>query len=232
MSKLIIAVEKSQNSKTGDNISATYAPIQSCPKTCVFLNKGCYAQYGHTGIHLSKLNKECTVSKKTRPIDIARSEAKEIRKLSGKNPLRLHIVGDCQTPKAAEIIAAACADYMNKHNQIVWGYTHAWKVIPREKWGKISILASCETLEEVKYAHSRGYAASIVRAKPFENSFIYQDVKMIACKEQIKGIKCSDCKLCMNDKQLLSSFKTPSAICFFAHGPGENLVKKIIYGNK
>jgi len=43
--KVVIAVEKSQNSKTGE-VAVTYAPIHSCPKTCPFLDSGCYAQYG------------------------------------------------------------------------------------------------------------------------------------------------------------------------------------------
>ena len=55
--EIVKAVEKSVNSKTGP-VSVTYAPIYSCPRSCPFLDKGCYAQNGHCGIHLSKLNKK------------------------------------------------------------------------------------------------------------------------------------------------------------------------------
>ena len=54
--KAVITVEKSNNKKTGI-VSATYAPIFTCPTTCPFLNSGCYAQSGPTALHLNRINK-------------------------------------------------------------------------------------------------------------------------------------------------------------------------------
>jgi len=222
--EIVKAVEKSTNSKTGP-VSVTYAPIHSCPKSCPFLNSGCYAQQGHCGIHLSRLNKTAEAEGITRPIDIAKKEAEAIRKLKGDKPLRLHIVGDCRTPQAAEIVAAAAAEYTSKHGQPVWTYTHAWKEIPRSKWGSISVLASCETIEEAKHAMKRGYAASIVRLKEFKRPFAWEDVILMPCPEMTKGIKCDKCKLCLNDNKLLNKEKV---ICFFPHGSRENQAKDAI----
>ena len=222
--KVILAVEKSANKKTGI-VSATYAPIQSCPKTCPFLNSGCYGQVSFCGTYLRKLNKAAKILKKERPIDIARIEAMEIKKLKGVLPLRLHVVGDAKTPAAAEILSVAAKEYTSKKDQPVWTYTHAWREIPREKWGNISVLASCETLEECKLAMKRGYAASIVRLKPFTGTMRYDGVKMTACKEIDKGISCNKCKLCFNDKELLKEGKV---IAFFPHGSGAQSVKRAI----
>jgi hypothetical protein len=222
--EIVKAVEKSVNSKTG-LVSVTYAPIHSCPKSCAFLNSGCYAQTGHCGIHLNRLNTTAEKYKVVRPIDIAKREANAINDLSGERPLRLHIVGDCRTPKAAEVVAQAAYRYTKKQGQPVWTYTHAWKEIPREKWGSISVLASCETIEEAKHAMSRGYAASIVRLKEFQRPFIWKDLVMMPCPEMTIGTKCNKCKLCFNDKRLLEKKRV---ICFFPHGSQQYHAKEAI----
>jgi hypothetical protein len=230
MSKAVIAVDKSSNSKTG-LVSATYAPIATCPTTCPFINKGCYAQSGHTGIHLSRMNKAVEELKDNSLVAIAKLEAEEMKKLKGVYPLRLHVVGDCRTAKAAEVLAQAAEEYMKKGSQPVWTYTHAWREIPRDKWGQISVLASCETIDECLQAMSRGYAASIIRLKKFDNSFLWdlhdvkQRIRMTPCKEMVKGIQCDKCRLCFNDKRLLGR---KEIICFFAHGSKAKLVDEII----
>jgi hypothetical protein len=224
MYKIVIATEKSQNSKTGQ-VSATYAPIQSCPSTCSFLNQGCYAQCGNTAIHLNRMNQQARELKKERPIDIARLEAKSIKNLTGTRPLRLHIVGDCRTSRAASILAKASKEYKEKYQQPVWTYTHSWKNIPREKWGGIAVLASCETIKECKEALRRGYAPSIVRLKPFTRSFKYRGLEMIPCPSFDKGLKCNECQRCWDDKELL---KKNRAICFFPHGAQEHKAINVI----
>ena len=230
MGKVVIAVDKSSNSKTG-LVSATYAPIATCPSTCPFIDKGCYAQQGHTGIHLHNMNKALAELKNSSVLAVSKIEAEEIRKLKGAYPLRLHVVGDCRTAKAAEVIACAAKEYTAKQNQPVWTYTHAWKEIPRKKWGDISVLASCETIDECLLAMKRGYAASIIRLKKFDGSFewelkdVKKKVRMVACKEITKGIQCDKCRLCFNDKKLLEKNEI---ICFFSHGSKSKEVDKII----
>jgi len=174
------------------------------------------------------LNKNAKAKKMTRPVDIARIEAQAIRDLKSVLPLRLHIVGDCRTPKAAEIVASACGEYTKRTGQKTWTYTHAWKTIPREKWGTISVLASCETIEDAKYAMQRGYAASMVRAKPFDYAFDYKGVRMVPCLEMTKGTKCDKCKLCFNDDKLLADKKV---ICFFPHGTGKEQARKALFAD-
>jgi hypothetical protein len=223
--KTVIAVDKSQNSKTGP-VSCTYAPIHSCPKTCPFLNSGCYAQHGHSGIHLRRMNRVAETQKRTRPIDIARAEAKAIRNLKGQGPLRLHVVGDCKTSRAAKVVSMAAEAYMKQHDQKAWTYTHAWKEIPRESWGDVSVLASCETLEDAKYAMERGYAACMVRYKEFNRPFSYKGIDMIPCLQETKGIKCDKCKICMHDDKLRDNKKV---ICFFPHGSGKEDAKRALF---
>ena len=222
MNKVVTAVEESRNSKTGI-VSATYAPMQSCPKTCKFLDKGCYAQSGHCGFTARRITEN--VPRKKGPVYIAEAEAKEISKLTGKYPLRLHVVGDCRTPQAAEIVANAAFKYSLKEDQPVWTYTHAWRDVPRASWGNVSVLASCETFEEVQEANGKGYATCMIRYAPFEKRFKWNGFTMQPCLEMTTGKQCKDCKLCFNDK-LLRGHKT--IICFFPHGSRKNLVTEIL----
>ena len=221
MNKIVLAVNKSQNAKMG-LVSATYAPIQSCPKTCPFLNNGCYAQTSFCGMWLHRLNKAAKETKKEYPRDIAREEAKLIKKMKGNRPLRLHVVGDCRTNAAAETIAKACKVYSSKYNQPVWTYTHAWRDVNREAWGDVSVLASCETIKQCYEAIERGYTTSMVYPNTFTKSIKIGKLKLIPCLEMTKGIKCSDCKLCFSDNN------KNRVICFFPHGSGAEKVKQTI----
>jgi len=219
--KMILAVEKSTNSKTGV-VSATYAPIHSCPGTCPFMDSGCYGQTSFCGMHLKKLNKAAEASGKTTPKAIALEEAAAIKKLKGDKPLRLHVVGDCKTSEAAEIVAKACDEYTNQSGEPVWTYTHAWKIIPREKWGGISVLASCESVDGAKEAIAEGYAASMIYPEQFDKPFEKDGMKMIPCPEMVRGVQCNKCKLCFNDSKLLDKKRV---ICFFPHSSGAKKVK-------
>jgi len=224
MGKLVIAVEKSSNGKTGV-VSSTYAPIQSCPNTCPFLDKGCYAQSGPTGIHLRRINKEAKDSCREAPEVIAKEEARAIKGLTGKNPLRLHVVGDCKTVESAELLREASKEYTDKHKQPVWTYTHAWREIPRDAWGGISVLASCETEEDCISAMDKGYAASIIKETKFDDRSIKDNYELVPCKEITKGIKCDKCRLCFDDKRLLENKRV---IVFFPHGTGMKTVSKTL----
>jgi hypothetical protein len=222
------AVKRSANHKTGP-VAVTYTPVYSCPKICPFLNNGCYAQSGNCAWTVNSLNQNATISKKTRPVDIAVAEAEAIRQLPGDKPLRLHVFGDCRTPLAAEIVAAACHEYKQIDNQPVWTYTHAWRTIPRSKWGGISVLASCENLEEAAHASARGYAVCLVRKKQFNRLFYYKGFNMTPCKEMTAGIQCNKCKLCFDDARLR---KYNKAICFFPHGARSRRVEEAIFYKK
>jgi len=212
--KNIVSVAAVSRSRKLGQVAATYAPIYSCPHDCPLLNHGCYAQHDKCGILLKQLNEEARKRKLTRPIDIAKEEARLIKELTGDRPLRLHVVGDAKTPLAVEVLAEAAEKYMN----VVWTYTRSWKTIPRKRWGRISVLASCETFEEARKAMDRGYAACILRLKAFDFSFWneQEDLRQTACKSKLGEVTCNKCKICMDDKKLLNNREV---VCFFPHGP-------------
>lgn len=228
MSKIVTVLNKTQSKKVG-NVAVTYAPVQSCSDSCRFLNNGCYAQNGHCGFTFNRLSRAASLLKKAGPKKIALEELEGILTLPGDKPLRLHISGDCRTAESARILSFGAERYSKINSESVWTYTHSWRDIPRDSWGEISVLASCETFKEVEQANKRGYAACMVRYKPFSKCFNLTTNKityiMIPCKEMIDGITCDNCKICFNDKKLLNNNKI---ICFFSHGNQKNKINKIL----
>jgi len=222
---LAIVTAKSSNRKLGP-VAATYAAQTSCPTDCVFFGSGCYAEGGPMGAFVTRpLNKAAREIPHT-PEDVARAEAEKIDALDvvPGRALRLHVVGDCKTDESARILSAASERYMERGGGKVWTYTHAWRTVDRVSWGRVSVLASCETPMDILLAETRGYATSIV-VEEFEDEKAYWlwehepptvPVKIIPCPAQTKGVHCDTCGLCMNDERLRLEGLT---IAFAVHGP-------------
>jgi len=201
-----IAVERSADRKLSldESVSATWVAQGSCPKTCPFMGNGCYTEQGRPNLVRRRLNLAHSLANYT-PEQLARFEADAIATLRGKFPLRLHILGDARTRKAARIIATAANKYRKTYNKPVWTYTHAHNV-PREIWGDVSILRSCENMEQVKQGHTEGYACALVRNNSHESHRVYDlgdGYKGVPCPQQTgKAESCVKCQLCWKDKTL------------------------------
>ncbi len=182
-------------------VSVTRAAKQSCPPCPVA--EICYADLGHAGIQ-SKRVTQAAAAMKAEPWEIACAEAAAIKRLWPRDgrPLRLHEVGDCPDEECAAVVSGAVEDAQAEGAGLAWTYTHAWADIPREAWGDVSVLASCETLGDVEEAMDfHRYAAALVVA-----SFTEQHRKsgMIQCPEQTGASPdCATCRLCMRDDLLL-----------------------------
>lgn len=220
MSDAVKAVEQSSNRKVG-KVSATYAAQQSCDDGCPFKNRGCYAESGLVAIHTRRLNAAaCDMT----PQAIADDEARAIDTLTGRLPMRLHVVGDCRTDGAARTVSSAAERYMARGNQSAWTYSHSWRDVARESWGKVSVLASVETLEDAGRAMARGYGAAIV-VKEFESptATVRDGIKVIPCPEQTgRAATCTECRLCWNADGLRDR---RAIIAFAAHGPRKNSLR-------
>ncbi len=233
---LAIAALKTGNKKVG-NCYVTSAGQASCPNgknssyTCPFLTKGCYAESGPQGFTTGKLNRNGATASS---LQIAKAEAAALGELNDylqtyesgpSKPLRLHIVGDAVTTEAVQVLEEACRPFIRKEDNQdglpgggrgvtkTWAYTHGWRDVPRSAWGDISILASCETIEDMNEAHNRGYAIAAVvtsyrgteKWKPYESG----GFKILPCPEESKPAgqkpQCHECGLCLRDKSLRSS---------------------------
>ena len=228
------AVVTTMNKKLG-LVSTTLAAQGSCPTSCKFLNGGgCYAEGGAIGtFHLRPMNRTAE-EMGLDAVGIAEHEAQAIDDMYTivGRPMRLHTVGDCSTNEAACIVAAAAERYMDRGGGGVWTYTHAWREVDRECWGRVSVLASCETAQDVRDARARGYATAIVveefedwrryyhgtEAVP-EDAWRYQHgVDILPCPSQTMGVTCADCRLCLDDEGIR---ERGYSIAFHIHGdPG------------
>lgn len=220
-----IAVESSENAKVG-RVSATYVAQESCPSTCAFKGNGCYAESGVAAFTTRRLNRASAAAVLT-PEVIAESEAREIAALTGRLPLRVHVVGDCQTDASARVISAAMMAHSAKHGQFAWTYTHAWRDVQRESWQAASVLASCETADDVREANARGYAAAIVVSEHASRKVYDLDgINVLPCpQESNASVTCASCGLCSRDSMLLAR---GLAVGFAAHSARADKVKEAI----
>lgn len=218
LARLAFARELSEDRKLTQDfktwrISVTNATQNSCPRTCPLRHSGCYAEGGHQAIHTNRLNRAADEQLAT-PRQIAEAEAHAIRGLTGRNPLRLHVVGDCATDETADIVSEAAADYQAIDSQPVWTYTHAWRNVARSSWRDVSVLASCETDADVADATDRGYGVALVRQHA-ELPARVAGLHTIPCPQQT-GAKpdCARCLMCAKDSRLYGK----AVIVFDPHG--------------
>jgi hypothetical protein len=218
------------NAKLGKGAATTYAPIrQSCPSSCSLRGSGCYGQSGPVAIHGARLEAQCDgLSAET----VAILESAEIadhgrrqQRTGSSQPLRLHTFGDCRTVSAAVHMADACDEWQGP----VWTYTHAWRDIPRAAWGRVSVLASCETLSDAKDALATGYAAAIVVSEHPASGRAYEvgGVRVVPCPEQTRGRTCVECRMCWDDEGLRDR---ATVVAFAAHGSGRRRALNVING--
>ena len=223
-SAAVKVVEISSNAKTG-KVSVSMASQATCPDSCKLKGNGCYAESGLMNIHTGRLNKATADATK---IALAQAEAEGIDALSGKRDLRLHVVGDATTNATAKLLSDAAERHMDKAGKKAWSYTHGWREVARKAWGRVSVLASVETLADARKAMARGYAVAMVVSSFASDkaSMLADDVKGIPCPSQTRdNIACTDCRLCWDDQALLSR---RAIVLFAAHGSGAGKVKKAI----
>ncbi len=95
----------------------------------------------------------------------------------------------------------------------------------RDSWGDVSVLASCESAEDVRNARARGYqTAIVVESFATDKRHVLGDeagkaagVDVLPCPQQTRGVSCSDCKRCFDDEKLGA---LGYSIAFQVHGGG------------
>jgi len=180
-------------------VSATYASLESCPASCPFLKwGGCYATHGNVGCQTRRID-----SGPASPLEIARAEGAQIRALpTDGRPLRVHVSGDARTPAAARELAAAVESLQRRGGGEAWTYTHAWRDVPREAWGSVQVLASCERPREVETATRRGYAAALV-VSDFARRLDLGPLRPLPCPQETGAASdCHECRHCTRADEL------------------------------
>lgn len=220
------AVSNSANRKLGD-VHATYASQATCPTSCTFRGSGCYAEYGLVGFETRQLNADAE-NRQLSALQIAGIEAAAISRLAPDGrALRLHVVGDCATDATARVVSSAADLFMQRGGGQAWTYTHGWRDVERASWGQVSVLASCETAEDVRAGHDRGYAAAVVLPEHGPaGRYDVDGVSIVECPQQTReDITCADCRLCQRADYLQDS---RTVIGFVVHSGGTKKARAAI----
>lgn len=205
----VLVIEHTRNNKLG-NMSTTYVTQATCPDSCQFKGNGCYAEDGFVGIHNRRLNRT-QHKQQFSHTNLALMEANGIRMLTGTRRLRAHVVGDCSTPEAAQLVGAALVQHEQKFGQRAWTYTHAWRRIAIGEWLGARVLASCETPEDMHAAHTMGYAVALtIGHTSSRKAFAFHGFTVVPCPAQFhqpngeRQTTCERCNLCSDtDRNML-----------------------------
>jgi hypothetical protein len=212
----------------GPFVSTTDASIEAtCTATCPFKGSGCFAEAGFTRFTARKLDEAArgltvdqVIAEEARLINAAFNGGRVPQDgARGGRDLRLHVGGDVGSAVGARLLAGAAERWRDRSGGVIWSFTHAWREVPREAWGSISVLASVEQPEDIQVARAAGYAAAIVvdefsSDKPF---FLPgSNTKIVPCPAETRGTTCVECRLCLDDDKLSERHV---GIAFEAHGP-------------
>jgi hypothetical protein len=217
-------------STTDVSIAAT------CSNACPFKGGGCFAEAGFTRFMARKLDAAAegltadqVIAEEARLIDGAFKGGRVPQDGAwGGRDLRLHVGGDVGSALGARLLAGAAERWRDRGGGAVWSFTHAWREVPREAWGSISVLASVERPEDIEAAHAAGYAAAIVVDEfPTDRAFFLprSGAKIVPCPAEARGTTCVECRLCLDADKLA---RRNVAIAFEAHGPKARRVRETL----
>jgi hypothetical protein len=201
-----IGVEKTQAGKLG-NLHVTHASQVTCPQDCPFYGDMHGDIYGAERMRLAET--------------IARVEAKIIDEFSGKLDARIHVVGDCQTIAAANIVGSAMVRFEERTGKEAYTYCHSWNKVPYSAWMGARVLASCETAEDIRIAKDEmGYpSAEWTYMKHLSRKVHERDgVRVLPCPNNFNPeVTCARCMACANidmlkDKNLVIGLQGHGAV--------------------
>lgn len=219
-------VKKSGNAKTGP-IPTTARTQTSCPKTCPFLNNGCYAENkpGRPSVF--------DMAQKFGTDDLAALETRIIKEVPSGSLIRWEVSGDVVNPSGSPDTR-----YIEMTNRVAIErpdirhirFTHAWRKLAPEMFA-YPVNASCETPADVKQAIEHGFNV-VITVPNADDPIIGQHIaghKVIVCPEQAdpKGnVTCKACGLCAKSDRVQNGRTVNRAVvAFIAHGSG---TKKVI----
>lgn len=214
----------------GPFCSSTFVPVANTCPPCPFKGNGCMAESGYTGRPNRRIEAN---ARGLTSVEVTRREAEALdRRLfpagvprdggrDGKSPrdLRLHVSGDVTTRVGLDLLVAAVWRWKARGGGACWTFTHAWRDLPGERWGSISILASLEDPKDSELARARGYTPAItVRSFPAPRSFRLagSSTTWIPCPAELGKTTCVECRLCLDRTEWMR--ETDRGIAFAVHG--------------
>ena len=211
---------KSSNRKVGA-IPVTTTERASCPSTCPFYDKGCYAKSGPLALHWAK------VSNGERGTDW-QGLCDFIKALPDGQIWRHNQAGDL--PHKNGIIDLELLGQLVRANHGRKGYTYThhdlnagkntWGIATANQLG-FTVNVSTESKADAVAAYNKRLPTVVVVPTDHPDYVEHDGVKFVTCPSQTKGLSCADCKLCANAKR-------SCVVMFKAHGNAKRHVSDIV----
>ena len=211
---------RSSNVKTGP-IPVTTTERSSCPTTCPFYHKGCYAKSGPLALHWRK------VSNGERGTDwqglckfVSQLPAKQLWRHNQAGDLP-HDSGDINFSDMVELVLA-------NHGKRGFTYTHHVlndhnaAIIKAANDHGFTVNVSTESKADAVSAYNQGLPAVCVVPSDHTDTAEHEGVKFVTCPAQTNDtMTCSECGLC-------SQSKRQCVVMFKAHGNAKRHVSELV----
>lgn len=211
---------KSSNKKTGP-IPVTTSERATCPTTCPFYNKGCYALSGPLALHWRK------TSSGERGTDW-QGLCKFVASLPERQLWRHNQAGDL--PHQDGVIDTALMAELINANQGRRGYTYTHHTLNHENIGTLQLTnalgftvnASTESLEAADAAMAHGLpAVAVVPSDSVLPERTPAGHKAVLCPAQSRDVSCAECGLCAQADRTC-------VVMFQAHGTAKKTVNELV----
>jgi len=211
---------RSSNVKTGP-IPVTTTERSSCPTTCPFYHKGCYAKSGPLALHWRK------VSNGERGTDwqglckfVSQLPAKQLWRHNQAGDLP-HDSGDINFSDMVELVLA-------NHGKRGFTYTHHVlndhnaAIIKAANDHGFTVNVSTESKADAVATFKQGLPAVVVVPSDHAGTAEHEGVKFVTCPAQTNDtMTCSECGLC-------SQSKRQCVVMFKAHGNAKRHVSELV----
>jgi len=210
------------NSKTG-GIPTSGSSRETCPDTCAFKDKGCYAKYGKTGMQWKRLNDG--VRKDASNFDQFLTKIKAIKEGA---LWRHNVYGDLAGENTVIDKKALLSLVEANKGKRGYTYTHKPMTAANKKLVKFAndngftINLSANTLAEADKYMALGVApvACVIDIESEKVSYTPKGHKVVVCPAQTTDATCQTCKLCaIADRNYI--------IGFLPHGSAKKTVNLI-----
>ena len=213
----------SSNRKTGP-IATIYSSSDTCPDTCVFKNKLCYAKYGYVGMHWRRTDK----------VGMKFSELiTGLKSLATNSLVRYNVAGDLvgkntsiDFGKLKQLAALKLKIFTYTHKPVLKEQSKNYKQNRQKiKWANqngLTINLSSNNPEEADkyYDLNIGPVVTVLPVNAPNTSFTPKGRKIIVCPQQNNDkITCAKCQLCAKKRSVIIGFKAHSTGKKYFAGP-------------
>ena len=223
---LVHITKKSSNVKVAP-LPVTTSERKTCPTTCPFYDKGCYAKSGPLAIHWKKVSNNTQANTTD-----WQGLCKFVESLPAKQLWRHNQAGDL--PSTNGLIDGGLMLDLMKANQASkargWTYTHHSlnrdnvMLLRAVNLGGFTVNASTESLEDADKAMAQKLPTVVVvpNDKPLPKN-TPDGHKVVLCPAQVEGksVTCSQCGLC-------SQSKRKCVVAFMAHGNAAKHINQLL----